>query len=94
MLSFRDKISSYLDNIDHTIGRNFNLLILSLIVISSLYFIVETYPVSPLIKETIDIVDTGILVIFLLEYILRLWSAESKLTYLFSVFVYSKKRDS
>jgi voltage-gated potassium channel len=86
MLFSKENFRSYLDNIDHPIGRNINLIILGLIWLSSLFFISETYPIYPAIKEIIAPIDTAILIIFLMEYLIRFWCAEQKISFIFNIF--------
>ena len=83
-LSLRQKLAFYFDDTDSNIGLSLNLAILSFIFISSAIFVAQTYPISKEIKTGLAIVDLIILSLFTLEYILRLWSAESPQKYLFS----------
>lgn len=85
-LSLRQKLAFYLDDTDSNVGLSLNLIILSLIFISSAIFVAQTYPISSKIKTSLAIVDWIILVLFTIEYILRLWSVENTKKYLFSFF--------
>jgi voltage-gated potassium channel len=81
-----DKISLYLEDIEHPIGRIVNLLITGLVLVSTGIFIAETYPLSPDIRSLITKIDLIILSIFAVEYLLRLIAAPDKLKYLFSFY--------
>lgn len=86
MLLLRKKIALYFDKVETTTGLVINLIILGLILLSSLIFILETYPLAPEIIVKLDWLDTIILIIFTCEYILRLWTAENRSKFFFSFF--------
>jgi voltage-gated potassium channel len=81
-----DKISLYLEDLEHPIGRSVNLLITGLVLASTGIFIAETYPLAPDIRALIDRIDLIILAIFAIEYLLRFIAAPDKLKYLFSFY--------
>jgi voltage-gated potassium channel len=81
-----DKIALYLEDIEHPIGRIVNLLITGLVLVSTGIFIAETYPLAPDLRSLIQKIDLIILVIFAVEYVLRLIAAPDKLKYLFSFY--------
>lgn len=82
----RKKIACYLGDIETPIGRAINLFILVLILLSSAIFVAETYPISTSVRTSLDTIDTLIVVIFILEYSLRFWCADSKLKFIASPF--------
>ena len=81
-----DKIALYLEDIEHPIGRIVNLLITGLVLVSTGIFIAETYPLAPDLRSLIQKIDLIILVIFAIEYVLRLIAAPAKFKYLFSFY--------
>jgi voltage-gated potassium channel len=81
-----DKISIYLEDIEHPIGRTVNLAIAGLVVVSTGIFIAETYPLSSELRSIFARIDLIILYIFTIEYLLRLIAAPDKLKYLFSFY--------
>ena len=81
-----DKIALYLEDIEHPIGRIVNLLITGLVLVSTGIFIAETYPLAPDLRSLIQKIDLIILMIFAVEYVLRLIAAPAKLKYLFSFY--------
>ena len=85
-LSLRQKIGFYLKDTDTTIGLSLNLGILGLILLSSVIFVILTYPISQQLKANLEIADFIVLILFTLEYILRLFSAENPRKFLFSFF--------
>jgi voltage-gated potassium channel len=84
MTTVRATVHHYLDDVEELPGRSLNLAIAALVLLSSLIFIAETYPIDPQIRTTLYAVNTLILIIFAVEYGLRLWSAENRLQYLLS----------
>lgn len=86
MLFNREKTALYFKDLETTTGKIINLSVVGLILLSSAIFVLQTYQLSPTIRQLLDIVDRIILFIFAGEYILRLWSAENKLKYIFSIY--------
>lgn len=82
----REKISFYLEDIETPIGRAINLIITGLVLLSSAIFVSETFRIPEYIRGLLDYVDSAILLIFVLEYLLRLWCAEKKYQYLLSLY--------
>ena len=81
-----DKIFLYLEDIENPIGRTVNLLITGLVLVSTGIFIAETYPLAPDIRSLIAKIDIIILLIFAVEYLLRLIAAPNKFKYIFSFY--------
>ena len=81
-----DKIFLYLEDVEHPIGRIVNLLITFLVLISTVIFVAETYPLDPEVRSLISQIDIIILSIFAIEYLLRLIAAPDKLKYVFSFY--------
>ena len=81
-----DKIFLYLEDIENPIGRIVNLLITGLVLVSTGIFIAETYPLAPDIRSLIAKIDIIILLIFAVEYLLRLIAAPKKFKYIFSFY--------
>ena len=84
--SLRQKVAFYLQDTETNFGLCINLGILGSILLSSIIFVVQTYPVSQQVRDVISILDTIILILFTVEYTLRLWSAENTRKYFFSYF--------
>ncbi len=85
MLS-RSQIGFYLEDIESPIGRTVNLTLTGLILLSSASFIAETYPLSEAVRINLETLDTALLIIFAVEYLLRLWCAENRVKFIFSFF--------
>ncbi|WP_016952910.1 ion transporter [Anabaena sp. PCC 7108] len=86
MLLNREKIEFYLTDLETTIGKTINLTIVTLVLLSSGIFVAETYNISDDAHLELRALDTCILIIFAVEYLLRLWSAEKKIKYIFSFY--------
>ena len=85
-MHLRQKISFYLDDIETPIGKFINLVITGLVLLSSAIFAAQTYAISPDLRSTLDVLDTIILTIFSAEYLLRVWCAENRLKFIFSLY--------
>lgn len=79
-------IAFYLEDIETPIGRGINLIITGLVLISSVIFVAETYAIPSSVRLILDAIDTVILLIFALEYLLRFWCAEHKTNHFFSFY--------
>ncbi|MBD2355095.1 ion transporter [Tolypothrix sp. FACHB-123] len=86
MLLSREKTEFYLTDIETPIGQIINLTIAGLVLLSSGIFVAETYNIPDNIRVQLNIVDTAIFIIFVVEYVLRLWSAENKVKYFLSLY--------
>lgn len=85
MLS-RSQIGFYLEDIESPIGRTVSLTITGLILLSTASFVAETYPLSEAIRIKLQTLDTVLLILFAVEYLVRLWCAEDKVKFIFSFF--------
>jgi voltage-gated potassium channel len=86
LTSLRQTIRFYLEDIETPIGKAINVAIAGLVLLSSAIFVTETYPISTVVRSQLELIDTIILWIFLMEYLLRFFSAENRLRYFFSLY--------
>ncbi|MBE9199109.1 MULTISPECIES: ion transporter [unclassified Nodularia (in: cyanobacteria)] len=86
MLLSREQTEFYLKDLETPTGKAINLTLAALVLLSSGIFVAETYNIPDGIRLYLDAIDTAIVIIFAGEYALRLWSAENKITYIFSVY--------
>lgn len=82
----RQKVAFYLEDIETPTGKIVNLLIAGLVLLSSAIFVAETYPLQDSVRVQLNTIDAVILIVFAVEYVLRLWCAENKLQYLLSLY--------
>ncbi len=61
-------------------------LIGGLVLISAGIFVAQTYSLPPRISEFLDTIDTAIQILFVAEYLLRLWLAENRWQYVTNVY--------
>ncbi|WP_093144663.1 ion transporter [Ulvibacter litoralis] len=74
-------------NLDTKIGRQFALFIQILIILSLVSFSIETLPdLSPDVRKALRYFEVFCIVIFSIEYLLRLYYAPKKLHYIFSFY--------
>ena len=85
-MTLQKTISFYLEDIETPIGKALNLGITGLVLLSSAIFVAQTYPLLETLRSPLEVVDKGILVIFAIEYLLRLWCAENKIRFFFNLF--------
>jgi voltage-gated potassium channel len=86
MLMSRENTEFYLTDLNTPLGKAINLTLASLVLISSGIFVVETYNIPDYIRFQLNVADIAIVIIFAVEYLLRLWSAENKIKYIFSFY--------
>ena len=84
--SFRETVEFYLEEDRSPIGVAVDLVIMVLILMFSTFFVLETFPLSSQIHQIVDGASQVILVIFTIEYLLRIWSAENRLAYFFNLY--------
>jgi len=82
----RRNIAFYLEDVETPVGRAINLIVTGLVLLSSTIFVVETYTIPVSVRIKLDTIDAVVLLIFSIEYLLRLWCAESKIKYFFSLY--------
>ncbi|AFY69710.1 Ion transport 2 domain protein [Thalassoporum mexicanum PCC 7367] len=86
MSSLRKQLSFYLEDIRTPLGKSIHMAIAVLVLISSGIFVAQTYDLPGSISLWLSYLDTAILVVFAIEYVLRLWSAEQRVAYFFNVY--------
>jgi len=79
----RKKTAFYLQDIETPTGRVINFFIMGLILLSSAIFVADTYPIPTSVRIVLDRIDYCILIIFVIEYLIRFWCAEAKISFLF-----------
>lgn len=81
------KLKTIIDGSDTKAGRIFDLTIQLLIVVSVITFSIETIPnLSEITTQILSIIETFIVSIFTLEYILRVYAVDRKRDYFFSFY--------
>jgi len=84
--TLRSRVRQAVDEDDSEHGLLVNGVIAILILLSATLFAIQTYPLSESVRSAINIVDQVILALFTVEYLVRLWSAQRRLRFIFSVY--------
>ncbi|MCE2029309.1 ion transporter [Sessilibacter corallicola] len=80
-------VRNILNTPEHGIGKKFALTIQVLIIVSLISFSIDTLPnLSSTTKSVLDIIELVTVLIFTVEYLLRLTTSERKVSYLFSFY--------
>jgi voltage-gated potassium channel len=85
-MTLQQKVRFYLEDIETPIGRWINISIIGLVLLSSGIFVAQTYPISAQVRSYLDSFNQVILVLFSIEYLLRLWSTDRRIRYVFSLY--------
>lgn len=86
-MDLKRRARALIDDTDSLPGRIFNYTIYLLIVLSLITFSVETLrDLDPSIRGALSYFDWVVIVVFTAEYVLRLWTAERRLRFVFSFF--------
>lgn len=68
-------------------GKIFNWLIQILIIVSLISFSIETLPdISPIFQDILNKSEIIIVIIFSIEYLLRIWTCDNRIKYIFSFY--------
>jgi voltage-gated potassium channel len=87
MIPVRSELQRVVEQTDTPVGRAFDLTVQTLIVISLIGFAVETLPDLPeWLLRILSVGEIVIVLLFTVEYLLRLWVADRKLGFAFSFF--------
>jgi len=86
ILSTKQTLKFYLEDIETPIGKAINFILLFFILLSSAIFVTETYPIPEELFRILELIDDSILVCFAIEYLLRFWFADSKIKFIFNFF--------
>ena len=80
------RINFYFEDLTTPLGKTFDLVVIILIFLVCIAFVVETYEIPDNVRNIVNLAETIIIVIFIIEYILRFWVAERKLKHLFHIY--------
>lgn len=81
------RLKKTIENNDTRAGRRFDMLIQALIVLSLITFSIETLPgLSEIASSFLFYIEAITVIVFTIEYLLRIWVATNPLKYIFSFF--------
>jgi len=87
LLSSKSRFRRIIDDTDYLPGKLFVFTIQTLIVVSLITFSIGTLPnLSDYTKEMLDIIEIITVVLFTIEYVLRIMVADNKVKYIFSFY--------
>jgi voltage-gated potassium channel len=86
MKEWKAKIHFWFEDIETPTGRAFDIVVVTLVFIVSTLFVIKTYPISDELRHLLDRTENIIIFIFIIEYLLRMWSAPSKVRQFFSLY--------
>lgn len=86
MKALKNRVYHAFNDGETTLGRAIGMFLLGLILLSGLLFMGENLPEFEPIKPYFETIDKVILVIFAIEYVLRIWSAPNRRKAIFSFF--------
>jgi voltage-gated potassium channel len=81
----RQAVAFYLEDVETPIGKTITIVVTGLILLSCGLFVLETYPLNPTWHRWLHWIDDGLLVLFGVEYLLRLWSAPDRWRFFWQV---------
>ena len=85
-MTLREQVRRILDESNTSVGVAVNGAIALLILLSAALFAIQTYPLPLSVQEWLHIADQILLALFTLEYLVRLWSAERRIKFIFSLY--------
>jgi len=85
-MTFKERINFYFEDIKTPMGMAFDIFIIVLIFVVSAIFVIETYDISPELRQALIHIDTAIILVFIVEYLLRFWVAKRKTRHFFNIY--------
>jgi voltage-gated potassium channel len=82
----RSRINFYFVDIETAPGRAVDIAVVALIVIVSIIFVIKTYQIPRELLLILNQIENIIIGIFVIEYILRIWSAPNRIRQIFSIY--------
>lgn len=80
----KQRINFYFDDLTTPMGKTFDLVIIALIFLVCAIFVIKTYDIPERLEDILNYIETMIIVVFIIEYLLRFWVAEKKLAFVFN----------
>lgn len=84
--SAREKLHFLFEDVDTVAGRTLDLVVIFLVCVVSGIFVLKTYNFPPKILKTLNSIENGIVIIFMIEYAARLWAAPERLREAFKLY--------
>ncbi|NOQ86538.1 MAG: ion transporter, partial [Deltaproteobacteria bacterium] len=65
----KQRINFYFDDLTTPMGKTFDLVIIALIFLVCIIFVIKTYNIPERLREIVNLIETIIIVIFIIEYL-------------------------
>jgi voltage-gated potassium channel len=82
----QQRASIILDGLETPASRWINGIIAVSILLSAVTFVIETFPIDEELRSLLTLGNRSLAAVFAVEYVVRLWCAERKLRYIFSLY--------
>jgi voltage-gated potassium channel len=82
----QQRASIILDGLETPASRWINGIIAVSILLSAVTFVIETFPIDEELRAWLTLGNRSLAAVFAVEYVVRLWCAERKLRYIFSLY--------
>lgn len=79
--TFRETVHFYMIDFETPLGKGIDLFIIFLNLLASALFVINTYPISPGLRDLLWKVELAVVGFFIIEYILRFYGAEDRWCY-------------
>ena len=86
MKDWKAKIHFWFEDVETPMGRTFDIVVVALVFIVSTLFVIKTYPISDELRYILDRTENIIIFVFIVEYLMRMWSAPSKVRQFFNLY--------
>lgn len=83
---WKKKINFWFEDIDTPVGRAVDIVVVFLVFIVSIIFVLNTYSLSPWTNAVLGTLENMIVIIFVFEYLLRMWSSPNRIRQFFNIY--------
>jgi voltage-gated potassium channel len=86
MKGWKAKINFWFEDIETPSGRAVDIAVVTLVFLVSGIFVIKTFPISEELRQSLSRLENYIVGIFVIEYLLRMWSAPSRIKQFFNFY--------
>ena len=84
----RERVRFWFDDLETPMGKAVDIVVLALILAATIIYVILSYDLNPKVTEFLSAIEFLIGLIFIFEYILRVWSAKNRIkhvTHIYSI---------